>query len=38
MAAGYFWSILAMMSAPYILIAVVGTLIVRAMRKSAPSE
>lgn len=37
MATGYFWSILAMMSAPYVIIAVVGTMIVRAMRKSAPS-
>jgi len=34
MATGYFWSILAMMSAPFILLTLVGTLIVRAMRRS----
>ena len=34
MAVGYFWSILAMMSAPFLLIGVVGWLIVRQIRKA----
>ena len=32
MATGYFWSILTMMSAPFILVAVIGTVIVRHLR------
>ena len=34
MATGYFWSILAMMSAPFVLIGLVGWLIVRQIRKA----
>ena len=34
MATGYFWSIVTMMSAPFILIAVIGTVIVRRLRAS----
>lgn len=32
---GYFWSILAMMAAPYVLVVVIGTLIVRRLRAEA---
>lgn len=33
MATGYFWSILAMMSAPFLVLAVITTLIVRNIRR-----
>jgi len=33
MAFGYFWSILAMMSAPFVILAIIGTVIVRALRR-----
>jgi len=32
---GYFWSILAMMAAPYVLVVVIGTVIVRRLRAEA---
>ena len=32
---GYFWSILAMMAAPYVLVVVIGTVIVRNLRAEA---
>ncbi len=32
---GYFWSILAMMAAPYLLVVVIGTVIVRRLRAEA---
>jgi hypothetical protein len=35
MAMGYFWSILAMMSAPFVLLGVVGGVIVRRLRREA---
>jgi hypothetical protein len=35
MAMGYFWSILAMMAAPYLLVVIVGTVIVRRLRAEA---
>jgi hypothetical protein len=33
MAAGYFWSILAMMSAPFLVLGIVATVVVRAVRR-----
>jgi hypothetical protein len=36
MALGYFWSILAMMGAPFVLIGLVGTVIVRQLRRERP--
>jgi hypothetical protein len=38
MATGYFWSILAMMSAPFALLAIVGAVIVRALRREARTK
>ncbi|MHC4547407.1 MAG: hypothetical protein ACYTEZ_01410 [Planctomycetota bacterium] len=35
MATGYFWSILAMMSAPFLLVGLFATLIVRRLRAEA---
>ncbi|HEX5137284.1 MAG TPA: hypothetical protein VFY93_09945 [Planctomycetota bacterium] len=37
MASGYFWSILAMMGAPFVVLGVVGAVIVRAVRRDRPS-
>lgn len=37
MAFGYFWSILAMMSAPFLVLAIIGTVIVRALRREPPA-
>lgn len=34
MATGYFWSILAMMSAPFLILAVLAFLVVRGFRKA----
>lgn len=34
MAVGYFWSILAMMSAPFLLVALVGGLIYKSVRSA----
>lgn len=33
---GYFWSILAMMAAPYLLVVVIGTIIVRRLHAEPP--
>jgi hypothetical protein len=33
MATGYFWSILAMMSAPFLVLGIVGAVVVRALRR-----
>ena len=38
MATGYFWSILAMMSAPFVLVGVVGGLIYRSVRRARAEE
>jgi hypothetical protein len=38
MATGYFWSILAMMSAPFLVLGAIGTVIVRSLRRSRPPE
>jgi hypothetical protein len=33
MAAGYFWSILAMMTAPFLVLSVIGAVVVRALKR-----
>jgi cytochrome c oxidase assembly factor CtaG len=33
MATGYFWSILAMVSAPFLVLGIVGTVVMRALRR-----
>jgi hypothetical protein len=33
MASGYFWSILAMVSAPFLVLGIIGTVVVRALRR-----
>ncbi len=38
MATGYFWSILAMMSAPFIVVGAVTFFIVRAIKRSRPER
>jgi len=38
MATGYFWSILAMMSAPFLLLTIIGTMIVRALRRERAAQ
>lgn len=38
MALGYFWSILAMMSAPFVLLGLVGSVIVRQLRRERRSR
>ncbi len=38
MAAGYFWSILAMMSAPFLVVGILAFMIVRAFRRARPEQ
>jgi hypothetical protein len=38
MAVGYFWSILAMVSAPFLLLGIVGTVIARQLRRERESR
>ena len=38
MATGYFWSILAMMSAPFLVVGALTFFIVRAVKRSRPEQ
>ena len=38
MAVGYFWSILAMMSAPFLVVALVTFMIARAVKRARPEQ
>jgi len=37
MATGYFWSILAMVSAPFLVLGIVGSVVARALRRDRQS-